>query len=232
MLFTFISNALDVVNLALLCLVVFYLIRGPFRRYPILLAYCVAELVTAAAEYFVSNYGSHQVFIRLYYADEVGIDLLLFFMVISFTYRALEGNPMRAAAGRILAVVTIGVLVLPFALFYRSIRDFAHFFSKTSELLNFGAAVMVLVLWTALLSAKARDRQLLMVSAGLGLQVTAQAIGFGIRQFLSGDQRWIVDLFMMIAHLPSIYLWVLAFRPAPKAAGNLIASNEIHPGEV
>jgi len=232
MLFTYFVNVLDVVNLALLCLVVFYLIRGPFRRYPILLAYCVAELVTAGAEYFVSNYGSHEVFIRLYYADEVGVDLLLFFMVTAFTYRALESNPMRAVAGRVLTVVTVGVLVLPFGLFYNSIRDFARFFSKTSELLNFGAAVMVLVLWTALLGAKKRDRQLLMVSAGLGLQVTAQAIGFGIRQFLSGDQRWIVDLFMMMAHLPSIYLWVIAFRPAPQAANGLAAPSEIHPGEV
>jgi hypothetical protein len=233
MLFTYVSNFLDAVNLALLGLVIFYLIRGPYRRYPLLLTYCLAELAAAAAEYFVSNYGSHQVFVKLYYADEVGIDLLLFLMVIVFTYRALDQrSPMRKAAGRILTFITFGVLVLPFILFYKSIGDFAHFFSHTSELLNFGAAVMVLVMWTALLSAKERDRQLLMVSAGLGLQAAAQAIGFGIRQFLSGDQRWIADLFMMIAHLPCVWLWVVAFRPAAKTRPGLLPSEEIHPGEV
>jgi hypothetical protein len=232
MLFSLLFNLVDFANLALQVLVIAYLLKGSFRKYPILLAYCVAETLTAAAEYLVSNYGSHQVFIRLYYSDEVGIDLLLFLMVITLTYRALEGNPMRKGAGRILGVITIGVVTVPFLIFYRSIHDLAWFFNGFSDVLNFGAAIMNLLLWTALLGAKRRDRQLLMVSAGLGIQVTAQAIGFGVRHFLPQRQRWIPDLFMAIAHVPSVYLWWRAFKPPATAAAPVVRSTEIHPGEV
>ena len=138
--------------------------RDPYLKYPLLLAYCVAEIVTGTAEFLISSYGSHQVFIHLYYIDEVGVDLLLFLMVITFTYRAMEGNPMRSTAGRALAVITVLVLGLPFLLFQQSINDFAAFFNGAGEVLNFGAAIMNLVLWTALLGATRRDAQLLTVS--------------------------------------------------------------------
>jgi hypothetical protein len=75
-----------------------------------------------------------------------------------------------------------------------------------------------------LLGAKRRDPQLLTVSAGLGIYVTAHAIGFGVRQLISKDYGWIPGLFMVLAHLVSVYIWWTAFRPAPKisAAPNAV----------
>ena len=209
-------NGLEVAGLVfqLLLVIRYSLLRRSLLKYPILLAYCVVACLTAPAEYFVQNYGSHELFIKLYYADEVAVDLLLFLMVITLTYRAMDGNPGRKAAGRALGVITALVLVLPFLIFHGSRSDFAGFFNGAGEVLNFGAAIMNLVLWTALLGATRRDGQLIMVCAGLGVQVTAQAIGFGIRHLLPPyGYRWIPDLFMAAAYLVSIYLWWCAFRP-------------------
>jgi hypothetical protein len=231
-----ILNGLEIASLALLFV---FLVRNlrdrSLLRYPILLIYCLADLLTAGAEYFVQNYGSHKLFIKLYYADEVGIDLILFLMVITLTYRAMDGNPTRAMAGRVLGFITVLVLGLPFLLFHQSIGDFAAFFNGASEVLNFGAAIMNLVLWTALIGARRRDAQLITVCAGLGLQVTGQAIGFGTRHLLPQKHRWIPDAFMAAAHLASIYIWWRAFRPASRPGGVApmpVASPEIHPGEV
>jgi hypothetical protein len=234
MLYTYLNNALVVSSLLLELALVVYLLKGPYLRYPLLLAYCVVELVTGTAEFLIESYGSHQMFIDLYYIDEVGVDLLLFLMVITFTYRAMEGNPMRVMAGRVLGIITLLVLGLPFLLFQEKIHYFAAFMNGAGEVLNFGAAIMNLVLWTALLGATRRDAQLLTVSAGLGLQVTAQALGFGIRHLMPQRLRWMPDLFMMMVHLASVYIWWRAFRPLPRpgVAPMAAASPEIHPGEV
>ena len=232
--YTYLSNVVVTGSLLLELAVVVYLLRGSYLKYPILLAYCITELLTGTAEMMVSSYGSHELFIRLYYVDEVGVDLLLFLMVMTLIYRAMEGNPMRVVAGRALGFITVVVLGLPFLLFQKSIDDFAVFFNSTGEVLNFGAAIMNLVLWTALLGATRRDAQLLTVSAGLGLQVTAQALGFGIRHLMSPRHRWMPDLFMEMAHLVSVYIWWRAFRPAarPGVLPMTPAAAEIHPGEV
>ncbi len=240
MFFTYLFNTLELGSFVLLLLVIAYLLKGSYLRYPILLIYCLAEFLTAGAEYLVSNFGprlgiadAHELFIKLYYADEVVVDLLLFLMVITLTYRAMEGNPARVMAGRALGFITLVVLGLPFLLFHQSIGDFPVFFNGAGEVLNFGAAIMNLVLWTALLGARRRDAQLLAVCAGLGLQVTAQALGFGVRQLLPSRHRWMPDLFMTLAHLVSVYIWWRALRPAARTgAPPIAATSEIHPGEV
>jgi hypothetical protein len=133
-----------------------------------------------------------------------------------------------------LGFITLVVLALPFVLFHPSIGDFAAFMNGAGEVLNFGAAIMNLVLWTALIGARKRDAQLLSVCAGLGLQVTAQALGYGIRQLLPSRHRWMPDVFMMLAHLISVYIWWRAFRPASRPTQGPMpsASPEIHPGKV
>jgi hypothetical protein len=137
-------------------------------------------------------------------------------MVIWLTYRAMDENPMRKAAGRALAGITVTVLVLPFLVFHESLGTFSRFYNGVSEVLNLGAAIMNLVLWTALLGARKRDIQQILVCAGLGLLVTAQAIGFGVRHLLPNRElRWIPDLFMAGAYLVSMYIWWRAMRVTP-----------------
>ncbi len=221
MLHSYLINGLEVVSIVFqLVLAVRFSLDGSLLRYPLLLIYCLAASITGMAEYFVQNYRSHELFIKLYYSDEVVVDALLFLMVITLTYRAMEGHAMRRKAGRALGGVTLVVLVLPFLIFYKYFRDFASFMNGAGEVLNFGATIMSLLLWTALLGAKKRDGQLIMVCTGLGLQVTSQTIGFGIRQMLASRQewRWIPDVFMGAAYLLSIYIWWCAFRPPRKAA--------------
>src|SRR5207253_1650526 len=94
-----------------------------------------------------------------------------------------------------------------------------RWFNSTSQVLNFGAAIMNLGLWTALLSSKRRDPQLTMVSIGLGVAVAGQAIGFGVRRLIheGSDARQLADVFMSLTHVLSVFLWCWAFRSYAKA---------------
>jgi hypothetical protein len=221
------SMALVATTIAIQAVVIVFLLRGPFRRYPVLLLYCVLQLATSLTEgYLLRVFGqASPIFRRLYWTDEVSLDLLLFLMVIMLTYRALEGSPLRAGMGRLLGAVVVVVLVVPFLVF--SARRFSSaWFDGTSQLLNFGGAILNLGLWTALIGTKKRDPLLLTVSAGLGVAVTGAAIAFGLRRFTppGGTTQQLANLFKIVTYLASVAIWCWAFRPragksaAPPAA--------------
>jgi hypothetical protein len=211
-----VSLVLEAISIAIQIAVILFLLRGPFRRYPLLLVYCILQLAaTISEEYVYRVFGEASPFFRkLYWTDEVTLDLLLFLMVITLTYRALESSPLRAGMGRVLGAVVIAVLTVPFVLF--SARRFSTaWFDGTSQLLNFGGAIMNLGLWTALIGTKKRDPVLLTVSAGLGIAVTGAAIAFGLRRFtptLSTAQQ-LANLLKTVTYLASVAIWCWAFRP-------------------
>ena len=214
-----ISRALEDLSFVLLsCIIVFLLLRGSYRRYPLIFLYCVLQLVASASEVYVLRVlgepSNGPVFRTLYWTDEIILDLLLFLMVIALTYRALEGSPLRPQIGRFLGAVVVVILVVPFVLF-NSTRFGTGWFNGTSQLLNFGAAIMNLGLWTALIGTRKRDPLLLKVSAGLGIAVTGAAIAYGLRKFTTagGTERDLANLLKAITYVLSVMIWFWAFRP-------------------
>ena len=123
-----------------------------------------------------------KLYARLYWSNDVIVDLLRFLLVIVLTYAATPEGAKRASIGRILGGIVAVVVVLPFLLFPLHFRPWpeASWFNSTSELLNFGAAIMNLGLWGALLANRKRDPQFVAVSIGLGVVVTGAAVSYGL----------------------------------------------------
>jgi hypothetical protein len=89
-------------------------------------------------------------------------------------------------------------------------------FNSTSELLNFGAAIMNLVLWGVLIADRKRDPQLAVVSVGLGVVVTGAAISYGLKVYIvSSAAVFIPNMFLMLTRLVGWTIWCRAFWPAP-----------------
>jgi hypothetical protein len=65
-----------------------------------------------------------------------------------------------------------------------------------------------------LISTKRKDHQLLMITAGLGLQFTGEAIGNALRQM--SQHRPVVlltgNILLGASHLMRLYVWLEAFR--------------------
>ena len=228
-------NSLEAAGMALQVVVVLLLLLGPFRRYALLLAYCGVQLAATVAEVVLSHEGGREagrqsaLFIRVYWIDEIVIDSLLFLLVIVLTYRALEGKPQRAVFGKILAFVVVVTAIAPFLVFHSRPLFKTSWFNGTSQFLNFGAALMNLALWTAMLSNKRRDAQLLAVSAGLGVLVTGAAVGYGLRQFTvrGGNPRELANLFKAASYVLSMAIWCWAFRR--KARKDQAAAAKVSP---
>ncbi len=205
-------SALEVFGLSLQLVLVF-LLGGFFRQYSLLLIYSLAQLVSAGAEVFVSHqYGRDaQIFSMVYWTDEVMLDFLRFSLVIALAYRASTGNTAPGVK-KVLIAVVLTALVLPFAL-PGGVLFGTRWFNRTSQMLNFGGAIMNLVLWTIFLGSKRRDPQLLLVSVGVGVSVTGAAIAWGVRQLVRPEVLWAPNLFLILTDLSGVLIWCWAFRP-------------------
>lgn len=214
------ADALRYLGLLLQVVLVVLLLLGPFRKYPVLFTYTGAQLVSSAVLQWMLLKSDPR-FRLAYWLSEVIIDLLLFLVVITQIYKALGKSPQRAKLGRLLAVVVLATMALPFLIYYQRQVFSTSWFNGTSQLLNFGVAVMTLVLWAVLIGSRDRDFRLLAVSAGLGIAVTGSAISFGLRQFTitNATGREAANLIGQITYVLAVAVWCHAFwRKSPVPA--------------
>jgi hypothetical protein len=200
--------------------IVVLLLWGPVRKYAFVLGYCLLQVGTSVGEHLVNlrfGFKSKQ-YAMVFWTDEIVLDLLLFFILILLTYRAMEGNAAQRPMGRLLGAVTLMVMVLPFVL-YKGAFVKTSWFDHTSQLLNFGAAILNLGLWGALVASRQKDNRLLTVSAGFGVVATGVAISFGMRRLsaaygLGHGLLWTgASLAFVLAHLAGSLILCWAFRP-------------------
>ena len=220
----YVYDFLGIGNGIVLLSVLILILRGPFRKFWILLFYVAWELFATAtltlydllyagpAQGKVASAEAVKLYNRLYWSNDVIVDLLRFLLVIVLTYAATPEGAKRISIGRILGGIVAVVLVLPFLLFPLHFAPWpeAGWFNSTSELLNFGAAIMNLALWGALLANRKRDPQLVAVSIGLGVVVTGAAISYGLRH-LTSDQAILPNVFLMLTQLGCWCIWCRAF---------------------
>jgi hypothetical protein len=100
-------------------------------------------------------------------------------------------------------------------------------FNRVRQVMSFFMVLMNLYWWTLLLGSKKVSRRIMLLSTGIGLQMTGQVIGDGVLSFIQAtDQYGIIILsflIMFVTHYCSLGVWYEAFNPknAPQPAGNL-----------
>jgi hypothetical protein len=214
----FVKNAVEDIGIVGQLILLYLLLRGPFRNYYLIFIYTVVETLVTYADKYARGLGSAQ-FRAVYYGTELLVDVLLFAVVILFTYQIMQESPLRAKVRKVLAAIAVGTMVLPLVLF--SSKYFSRaWYDSTIQLFNFGAAIMNLGLWTAVIARKTRDRQLMLVCAGLGIAVAGNAALWGMRKLTSGEAQIIANLLIQIMYLIRIGIWCWAFRPQRPSAGS------------
>src|SRR5712691_2534041 len=200
------------------------LLMGPVRRFWAVLIYIgwalMGTLGLTIADVLYRASDQRLRYAHLYWTNEVTLDVVLFLVIIVLTYKATPEGPHRRKVARLLSGIAVAALVLPVLLFHPTFTPWPtlQWFNSAAEVLNFGAAVMNLGLWGALIASRGRDPQLLKVSAGLGVVVTGAAISYGLRHFIpvEGILRPLPNLFIMIAQPIGWSILCWAFWPAPR----------------
>jgi hypothetical protein len=216
----FVSDLLAYGGTLLQIVALVLLASGPLTRYFPLFLYIVTLISTTVAELWVRDTEgiASRNFFNLYWGSEILLDLLLLVMILQLTSRALEKSPMRPQVMRLMSGVMAIALIVPFVAFDSEIFG-RRWNQSVGQLLNFGAAVMNLALWSALIVSRSKDRQLLKVSAGLGVLVTGAALTLGVRQFTHQDDllRIVADWVHRVSQTAGPAIWCWAFRPVKKS---------------
>jgi hypothetical protein len=199
------------------------LLRVGVRRYPLIFTYSVATFLFAAAEIPLSlaspsagsaNLGAYQ---RIHWVGEGITYILILAVVISLIYRATARvGPRRTIR---LALVAGGFLfiAISFLIHYDSAEQhISVWITPWTRDLNVCAAILDLVLWGLLLWSREKDSTLLLLTGGMGISFTGEAIATSIHTiglmkksyyiFLSGH------VVIILADAAFLYIWWQTFR--------------------
>jgi hypothetical protein len=206
------------------------LLRGPYRKYPFVFVYVIADFLTTVVEmrvelsYHAGNKGVEQALVNYYWIDEAILQVLVYAAVISLLYYATASLRTR----RIMRISLIG-----FAVLFAGVSFWIHFqpgnarigewMTPWSSNLNFCSAILDLALWALLIASREKDQRLLMLSGALGIQFTGEAIGHSLRNLSRRNRSYLLlnsgNAVGMLTYLAFLYILWQAFRTVNPSKG-------------
>jgi len=194
------------------------LVRGSYRQYPFVFAYALALLLSTVVEIGVNPWlktasaSMRDTYKHYYWADELILDVLVFCVVIAFIDEAARYSKRKMIERHWLVLAAALILAGSYAT-HRS-SHFNRQMTLISRDLNICAVILDLILWSLLAAARRPNRRLLLLSGGLGVQLTGAIMGEQLRQFSRG-LRLTGNLLEVTTSLLGLYIWWRALRTAP-----------------
>jgi hypothetical protein len=181
-----------------------------FRKHSfyVLLFYMLALLAGTMVSLFAYVSNNKVLYRNAFWTEDLVLGALLFILVLSLINRTLSSNPHRLTImGGLIAlagVVTVVSIItasghLKLGLSVRSV----------GRNLSFSAAILSLILWLSIVRNRSRDFRLLLISGGLGIYSTGQAIAYSLSTFL-GNALVLPNVVMIASHLLCLYVWWIA----------------------
>lgn len=204
----FLQWAFWVVGLGLQLLVLSTALQGVAREFPALFTYVVCLVGTTLADIVASQFlGKSSHSFKLYYwCAELVRQSALFAMVVSLAMHVVPPGRRSDALTRIIALVGAAVWLGSVIACYSS--NLNVWMVSVIRNLSFFTGVLNLGVWFAYARSRIRDTRRLIIAAGLGLQMTGEAIGHAIRQLdLSNDISLAASIFIVLTHFLCLFLW-------------------------
>ncbi len=189
------------------------MLGGAWRRFPVLFAYLCLNFSLSAPmsiAFLVSGATWTGVSRSAYWILSLSMQLCGVVLLLVLTRKAGERRP------DIRRTVTLMSAAFLAALLGSGAWHFDVFASGF-----FVSAGMNLVLWSFLLSNRKRDQTILLISAGLGLQCTIDAMGHALR-FFPNEVKDVGNLVISAGSILTSYVWYRIFQPvAIRPAGDM-----------
>lgn len=211
-----------------------FLRNQSFKKFPLLFLFVIVLFLTnvADASAFTGLDQWTEVSRRYFWFNEAIRQSIMFAVVISLVTRALSDSAMAWLRKWLLGGA---ILFAALSVVLSSRPNLDTWMTTIIRNLSFCAVVLNFALWLALIRKKQLDRQLFLVSGGLGLQMAGDAIGYSLRQI--GIHEWLQALghsessglsksaliyagnvLAVLAHPLCLYVWWRAFRKGEAAA--------------
>lgn len=203
------------VGLTLQYLVTLALLAGPFRQFTVIFAYILCLSITTVTDILMwFDFGNlSHLYHQYYWTADLLRESALYAVVISLVFHAMPHGRRRAALVRLLISVAF-LFWIGSILIYQG-PNLNRWMVKVVRNLSFSSAIATLILWFVLIASDKRNMRLLVITGGLGLQMTGEAIGQSLRQ-ISKQTNLLGGLTMVFAHFLCLYIWWRAFRAPPE----------------
>ena len=197
-----------VIGLGLQVLVLSAAVQGVAREFPALFAYVVCLFGTTLADIVASQFlgkASHS-FKLYYWCAELVRQSALFAMVVALAMHVVPPGRRNEAFTRLIALLGAAVWIGSVIVCYSP--NLNTWMVSLIRNLSFFTGVLNLGVWFAYARSRIRDTRRLIIAAGLGLQMTGEAIGHAIRQLdLSMQISLTASLFIVLTHFLCLFLW-------------------------
>ncbi len=213
------------IGLPLELLIIAALLRGGYRRFPFIFVYTIIDFLTTVVElpsavgYVRGMPRAAVALASVYWLDEVILQVLVYAVVMSLIYQATGKLRSRRIVRASLIAGAILFAGISFLIHWDPALNVGSFMTPWTRDLNFCSAILDLALWALLIASREKDHQLLMLSGGLGIQFTGEAIGESVRNLAMRSHSRPLSLFgnilIMLTNLLFLYIWWQALRTAP-----------------
>jgi hypothetical protein len=198
---------------ALIVVVLLYLARGLGKRFPLVGVLCLVQLLGISIYTISVLIGTpRKLYLQMFWAGDLVAHAAICVLIISLIWQTVGKSK-----GRERTVFFVAAGLVAFALgsgytFYSP--HLSAWMTPVSRNLSFSEEVLNLILWSLLLKAKGSDYLLLMVSAGIGVQVTGEVIGHTLRLYTGPSTVWVPNNLVYVSEVVCLCIWIWAFRAA------------------
>jgi hypothetical protein len=213
-----------VIGVPLELMVIAGLLRGGYRKFPLIFVYSILNFLATIVEipstvaFYMGVAGAGRLAADYWWNNEALFQVLNYLIVMSLIYQAAAELRSRRivrvslfAGGLLFAGVT-------FLVEYNPALPRGLWMTSWTRDLNFCFAVLDLAPWAFLIGRKDKDERVLLLSGGMGVLLTGEAIGTALRQMALKNRSHALalsgGLIMMLSNLVFLFVWWQAFRPA------------------
>ncbi len=217
------------VGVVLQVLVLSAMLGGMIRRYPFIFLYLVVSILgTVVNISFKYYFGPRsREFSRAYWLGDFVGTLLVLLVIIHLIRQAMHSHARRDAVygGLVLGVLTTGLVSVFLVRSYSDGFKLGSWLTEVGRNYYFGAVLLNAILWFTLVRANHRNKQLYLLTSGLGLKLCGAAIAHGLR--VANGPLVAANFILVLTYLLSLYVWYIALKrlPAPLP----VAGDELRP---
>lgn len=195
--------------------VIYAMTKSELRRFSGVFFYLLVLFLTTVADMSIYlKFGGWPDWYRKYYFIYNSFrHFAAFIAVLSLMFVASANHPRRQAFRFKVVVVTLAGVLLIFLLSPGETPP--RYMNQVGRNLSFATAILNVILWLSLARSGVAERRLLMVSGGLGLNMSGQAIGQSLLEISrSMFLGFVGNLVAIGSHFACLYIWWRAFRKA------------------
>ncbi|MGA2268159.1 MAG: hypothetical protein ABSH44_06775 [Bryobacteraceae bacterium] len=226
------------IGLPLELLIIAAMLRGGYRRFPLIFVYTIADFLTTVVElpsglgYVRSMPWSADAYAAVYWLDEGILQVLVYAVVMSLIYQATGRLRPRRIVRASLIAGAILFAGISFLIHWNPALNTGSFMTPWTRDLNFCSAILDLALWALLIASREKDHRLLLLSGGLGILFTGEAIGESARELAMRSHSRPISLLgnslIMLTNLLFLYIWWQALRRAPVREADPVKGRRPH----